>query len=79
MNPEFYVILKASDLTDELADAVYDAGFDDSSLVMRSGGAAIWIRHRPGELADVIREALNQAKQGGLKVAHIEIESAVFA
>jgi hypothetical protein len=79
MNPEFYVILKASDLTDELADAVYEAGFDDSSLVMRPGGAAIWIRHRPGELATVIREALNQATHGGLEVSHIEIESAVFS
>jgi hypothetical protein len=79
MNPEFYVILKAIELTDELADAVYEAGFDDSSLVMRRGGAAIWIRHRPGELIEVIRNALRQAKRGGLNVSHIEIESAVFA
>jgi hypothetical protein len=79
MNPEFYVILKAKELTDELADAVYEAGFDDSSLVMRLGGAAIWIHHRPGELASVIREALNQAKQGGLTISHVEIESDVFA
>ncbi len=79
MNPDFYVILKANELTDELADAVYNAGFDDSSLVMRTGGAAIWIRHRPGELADVIREALSQAKRGGLVVAHVEMASEVFA
>jgi hypothetical protein len=79
MNPEFYVILKENELTDELADRVYEAGFDDSSLVMRSGGAAIWIRHRPGEYGEVIREALNQAKKGGLKASHVEIESEVFA
>jgi hypothetical protein len=79
MNPEFYVILKSNELTDELADAVYEAGFDDSSLVMRSGGAAIWIHHRPGELADVIRKALTEAKKGGLEVSHVEIESEVFA
>jgi hypothetical protein len=46
---------------------------------MRSGGAAIWIRHRPGEYGEVIREALNQAKKGGLKASHVEIESEVFA
>ncbi len=79
MNPDFYVLLKADELTDELADAVYEAGFDDASLVMRSGGAAIWIRHRPGDLAEVIREALSQAKRGGLEVSHIEMESEVFA
>jgi hypothetical protein len=79
MNPEFYLILLADDLTDELADSVYEAGFDDSSLIMRGGNAAIWIRHRPGELTEVVREALGQAKSGGLRVSHVEMESDAFA
>jgi hypothetical protein len=78
MNPEFYLILDADELTDELANAVYEAGFDDSSLTMR-GRAAIWICHRPGELKQIVREALNQASRGGLRVSHVEIENAVFA
>jgi hypothetical protein len=79
MNPEFYLILDFNNLTDELSDKVYEAGFDDSSLTMRGGNAAIWIRHRPGELRQVVHDALEQAKQGGLRVSHIEMESAVFA
>jgi len=79
MNPEFYLILDANDLTDELANAVYEAGFDDSSFTMRGGQAAIWIRHRPGELRQVVREALEQARRGGLRVLHVEMESEVFA
>jgi hypothetical protein len=79
MNPEFYLILDSNNLTDELSDKVYEAGFDDSSLTMRGGNAAIWIRHRPGELRQVVHDALEQAKQGGLRVSHIEMESAVFA
>ena len=79
MNPEFYLILDADDLTDDLADAVYEAGFDDSSFTMRGGRAAIWIRHRPGELRLVVREALEQARIGGLHVLHVEMESEVFA
>jgi hypothetical protein len=79
MNPEFFLILKSEELTDELADAVYEAGFDDSSLTMRGGKAAIWIRHRSGELTRVVREALEQARAGGLHVLHVEIESEVFA
>lgn len=75
MNPEFYVILKADELTDELEDAVYGAGFDDCSLVMRPGGAAIWIRHRPGDMKEVMRTAVHQAEQGGLHVLHVEVES----
>jgi hypothetical protein len=79
MNPEFYLILKADELTEELENAVFEAGFDDSSLVMRGGRAAIWIRHRPGEFKQVVRDALEQAKRGGLKVLHVEMENAVFA
>ena len=79
MNPEFYLILTSDDLTDELADKVYEAGFDDSSLTVRGGKAAIWIRHRPGELRQVVHDALEEAKQGGLRVSHVEMESAVFA
>ena len=79
MNPEFYLILDSDELTDELADQVYEAGFDDSSFTMRSGKAAIWICHRPGELKQVIRQALEQAHRGGLHVAHVEMENEVFA
>src|SRR4051812_46753855 len=39
MNPEFYLILDSDELTDEFADRVYEAGFDDSSFTMRGGKA----------------------------------------
>jgi hypothetical protein len=79
MNAEFFLILKANELTDELEDAVYEAGFDDSSFVMRSGHAAIWVTDREGELTELVRQALVQARQGGLNVLHVEINSDVFA
>ena len=79
MIPEFYLVLKADDLTEGLENAVFEAGFDDSSLTMRGNKAAIWIRDRPGEFTHVVREALEQAKNGGLRVSHVEMESAVFA
>jgi hypothetical protein len=79
MNPEFYLILTADDLDEELENAVFEAGFDDALLTMRGGKAAIWICHRQGELTDLMREALAQARASGLNVSHVEIESAVFA
>jgi hypothetical protein len=79
MNAEFYLILKERELTDELANAVFEAGFDDSSLVIRGNQAAIWIRHRPGDFKQVVHDAIEQARQGGLTVKHVEMESAVFA
>ncbi len=79
MEPEFYLVLKADDLTEAIENAVYEAGFDDCSLTMRGGYAAIWIRHRPGDLTQVVRDALAEARTGGLNVSHVEIENEAFA
>jgi hypothetical protein len=78
MNAEFYLVLEDPEITEELENAVFEAGFDDSSLTVRGPRAAIWIRRRPGELKRVVREAIEQAKNGGLRVSHVEMESAVF-
>ena len=79
MNPEFYLILSADDLDEELEDAVFEAGFDDALLTMRGGKAAIWICHRQGELTGLVREALAQARAAGIDGHHVEIETEVFA
>jgi hypothetical protein len=51
MVPEFYLVLKDRDLSDQLADAVCEAGFDDSALTIHGNRAAIWIQDREGELS----------------------------
>lgn len=79
MNPEFYLMLNEAELSDALADLVYEAGFDDSLLTMRGRHAAIWITHRQGELTTLVREALSQANRGGLQITHVEMENEVFA
>lgn len=79
MNPEFYIILDADEITDELSDRVFEAGFDDATLTVRGPKAAIWIRHRQGELKDVVRKAIAEAAKGGLRVSHVEMDSEVFA
>jgi hypothetical protein len=78
-SPEFYLVLFAQDLNEEVENSVYEAGFDDSLLTMRGGKAAIWICDREGELTALVRDALVQAKKGGVAVSHVEIESEVFA
>lgn len=77
-HPEFYLILSENDLDEAIENAVFEAGFDDSLLTMRGGHAAIWITDREGELAQLVREALEQAHRGGLRVLHVEMDSAVF-
>ena len=78
-HPEFYLILRETDLDEAIESAVFEAGLDDSLLTMRGGHAAIWITDRTGNLTDLVREALAQAKKGGLVVSHVEIENEVFA
>ena len=78
-NPEFYLILKDRDLHEELENAVFEAGFDDSELTVRGDHAAIWVCHREGEFTELVREALEQARNGGLRVLHVEMENAIFA
>ena len=78
-NPQFYLILRADDLDEQIANTVFEAGFDDSLLTMRGGHAAIWVTDRQGDLTDLVRQALVQAKNGGLVVTHVEIENEVFA
>ena len=77
--PEFYLVLKNRELETPLENAVFEAGFDDSELTVRNDRAAIWICHREGELTDLVREALAQARAGGIEVHHVEIENEVFA
>jgi len=79
MKPEFYLMLNSDELTEQLENAVFAAGFDDSELTMRHGKAAVWVCHRQGEFTELVREALTQATQGGLPVSHIEIANEVFA
>ena len=79
MTPEFYLVLEDHDLHEQLQNAVFAAGFDDSELTIRGDHAAIWICHRQGELTNLVRQALAQARAARIEVSHVEIESAVFA
>jgi hypothetical protein len=45
-NPEFYLILAERDLHEDLENAVFEAGFDDSELTVRGDHAAICDCHR---------------------------------
>jgi hypothetical protein len=79
MSPEFYLILRNRDIDDALADIVYEAGFDDSSLIMRGGHAAVWATQREGEVIELVREAIAQAARAGLDVLRVEITPESFA
>lgn len=78
MTPEFWIVLE-EDPSEELADRVYAAGFDDAILTTAAAGAAtIEVRHRRGELQELIRDAIAQAESSGLSVRHVVMPRAAF-
>jgi hypothetical protein len=78
MTPEFWLVLD-DEFSDELADRVFAAGFDDSALTTgASGKATIEIAHRQGSLVELIAAAIRQAEDAGLKVARVEMPRAAF-
>ncbi len=71
MTPEFWIVLDEP-FSDELADRVFEAGFDDSALTTVAGGSAtIEVNTRQGELNALIEEAIRQAESAGLSVRHV--------
>jgi hypothetical protein len=76
--PEFWLVLNEPS-SDDLADRVYEAGFDDCALTTGASGAAtIEIAYRWGSLAELIAAAIRQAENAGLTVARVEIPRTAF-
>ena len=78
MESEFWIVLDESP-TEELADRIYTAGFDDAIVTTAASGAAtIEIHHREGELRDLLREAISQAEGAGLSVRQVVMPREAF-
>lgn len=77
MSPEFWIVLDETP-NEELANRVYEAGFDDAIVTTAAGSPTIEIRHRQGELHELIREAISQSESAGLTVRQVVIPRAAF-
>lgn len=74
MKQEFHLILQIEDFTKAAADALFQAGFDDSHLTRRDGRACIIIDDRDTtDLDATVRTAVQQAQQAGIVVSRVEI------
>jgi hypothetical protein len=74
MKYEFSLILTAADVTDEEADALYEAGCDDASLVSRDGVTRLQFDRQAANLDEALSSAIQCVKRAGLAVARVEIE-----
>ena len=73
---EFTLILKGShDLTENLADQLYEAGCDDGSPGTCDGELSIDFHRTANTLEEAINSAILNVKAAGLEVDRVEIEA----
>jgi hypothetical protein len=74
MKQEFRLILGIEEFTDDLADVLYEAGFDDSHLAKSGGRPCIIIDDRDTtDLESVVRQAISDAQRAGVRVVRVEV------
>ncbi len=73
---EFTLILKGSaELTEEIADNLFEAGCDDGSPGICDGVFSIDFHRTAGTLEEAINSAIANMKSAGYEVERVEIEA----
>ena len=72
---EFTLILQSVvEMTDSLANALYEAGCDDATVGSSSGVARVSFSRDATTLQDAIQSAVRDVRQAGCDIARVEIE-----
>jgi hypothetical protein len=72
---EFTLILRdVSEMTGDLANALYDAGCDDATVGSSSGLARVSFSREAAALQDAIQSAARDVQRAGCDIARVEIE-----
>lgn len=73
---EFELILTGGpELTDDLCDALFEAGCDDSSPGQSCGITSIYFHREADSLEDAIRSAIADVQKAGGEVERLELDS----
>ncbi len=73
---EFSLILKGSpELTEEIADQLFEAGCDDGTPGTCNGVFSIDFHREADSLETAINSAIKNIKTAGYEVAHVQIEA----
>jgi len=72
---EFTLILKGQlELTEEIADELFEAGCDDGTPGTRNGVFSIDFHREANSIEEAIRSAIENVKSAGYHVERVEIE-----
>lgn len=73
---EFTLILRSgAELSEDLADALFEAGCDDASPGICNGVVSIDFDREAESLEQAIQSAINQARGAGAEVEKVEIDA----
>lgn len=67
-------IAGGSELTPEMAEAIFAAGADDATPFGRDGRAFVAFDREAGSLGDAIGSAIRDVERAGLGVVRVEVE-----
>ncbi|HUG71068.1 MAG TPA: hypothetical protein VMM76_25185 [Pirellulaceae bacterium] len=74
MKQEFHLILEIDEFTDQIADALFEAGFGDAHLTKYGGQPCIVVDDREtADLGSTVRAAVTSAQSVGVKVICVRI------
>jgi hypothetical protein len=74
MKQEFRLYLPIAEVTDSIADQLFEAGFDDSHITICGGRPCIVVDDRDTtDLAATVRSAVGAAQRAGVKVDKVEL------
>ena len=77
---EFTVILQnLSEMTEEAANALYEAGCDDGTPVSSEGKAWVSFLRDANSLEEALRSAIADVQTAGFRVAKVELEPETLA
>ena len=72
---EFTLILgNVAEITDSLANALYDAGCDDATVGSSNGVARVSFSREAATLQEAMQSAVRHVRQAGCEIARVEIE-----
>ena len=70
------ILAGTSELSEGMADALYEAGCDDATPSSRDGVVSVAFDREAGSLGDAIGSAIEAVRQAGFRVARVEVDPA---
>jgi hypothetical protein len=69
------ILAPDTDLSEDMAEALFEAGCDDCTPVVSNGVPLVYFRRETANLHEAIRSAVADVQCAGCKVARVQIEA----